>query len=442
MTDGYERIDWQAGDVIRIYSNEAKHRYENQNWADYKITTIEDPAGRYSKAKAAPNGGNGLIWGDPGTYHFYGVYPSGASGSTGETGFSVTGNIAANQGQWNNQSNKIPTYGYMIAFAKQTVSADDTEAPLVDLDFNPAFTAFTIDLKSKDRDITITKFELISEDVAIAGPFSASVSESESGQAMDFSFSGATDKTVSVTFAEGTVITTEQNLQFTVFALPRDMDKLSIRFTILSDDPDQTQTHTLKLMKKQGGEMKYINFAGCAKHNITGVQMEGSWSFKTITLNGEVIEWTETEVSLASDDLPQASQFEVSGARNVYSDLHPDNVEAREKYRQTWVIAPERTATVTFKIFSPVGGTYEIKPMNSRGFTVEGDLSGRINRREDEGVTTVNLTITPTSPSAGQELWFKVNVTNKDGETFSIDSETQLFDLRGYHKFRIDDPLQ
>jgi hypothetical protein len=30
---------------------------------------------------------------------------------------------------------------------------------------------------------------------------------------------------------------------------------------------------------------------------------------------------------------------------------------------------------------------------------------------------------------------------NKTGDKLSLDSETQLYDLRGYHYFRKDDPL-
>ena len=38
VTDGKERIDWAAGDVIRIYSDKSKHRInEDQYWADYVI---------------------------------------------------------------------------------------------------------------------------------------------------------------------------------------------------------------------------------------------------------------------------------------------------------------------------------------------------------------------------------------------------------------------
>ncbi len=329
VVNGYERIEWNMGDKNRIYSNVAEHRYhEGQHWADYQITEIVSNTGINSKAN---------IDNVPGDGHGNGL---------------VWGDL--------------------------------------DLPFSPEFTAFSFDLKSKDREITVTKFELLSEETPIAGPFTVSYNGGKS-----YCFSGATDKVVTLAFESGTTISTTQNLKFTVFALPRDLSKLSIRFTILSDDPNETQTHTLKLAKKTGETLTYMDFPACGKYNFEGIQMEGSWSFKTITLNGQVMEWKTSEVSLSSDDLPQATQFVVTGAQNVYSDLHPTSTEAKEKYRQTWVIDPREPAKVTFKIFSPVGGTYEIKPMN-RLFSVAGDLSGQINERTDDGVTTVKLTITPT----------------------------------------------
>ncbi|MBO4844346.1 MAG: hypothetical protein J5490_07165 [Bacteroidales bacterium] len=393
VVNGYERIEWNMGDKIRIYSNVAEHRYhEGQHWADYQITEIVSNTGVNSKANIdnvpGDGHGNGLVWGDPNVYEFYAIYPNldcadGASGVLSAT-------IPADQVCTASSNVYDPDMDYAVMTAYQVMDTNTEEEGDLDLPFSPEFTAFSFDLKSKDREITVTKFELLSEETPIAGPFTVSYNGGKS-----YGFSGATDKVVTLAFESGTTISTTQNLKFTVFALPRNLSMLSIRFTILSDDPNETQTHTLKLAKKTGETLTYMDFPACGKYNFEGIQMEGSWSFKTITLNGQVMEWKTSEVSLSSDDLPQATQFVVTGAQNVYSDLHPTSTEAKEKYRQTGVIDPREPAKVTFKIFSPVGGTYEIKPMN-RLFSVAGDLSGQINERTDDGVTTVKLTITPT----------------------------------------------
>ena len=50
--------------------------------------------------------------------------------------------------------------------------------------------------------------------------------------------------------------------------------------------------------------------------------------------------------------------------------------------------------------------------------------------------------MTPKSTAtAASKLWFNVTVTATDGEVYNIDSETQLYDMRGYHYFVTQCPL-
>ena len=85
----YERIDWKKDDKIRIWSDVAVHRYnEDQHWADYIITADGTPHGRYSSASLAEQNmnnvpgdgtGNGLVWDAAGDYCFFALYPAPAS---------------------------------------------------------------------------------------------------------------------------------------------------------------------------------------------------------------------------------------------------------------------------------------------------------------------------------------------------------------------------
>ena len=170
--------------------------------------------------------------------------------------------------------------------------------------------------------------------------------------------------------------------------------------------------------------------------------------FLTVTLTGEVIDWDATSVSYITDNLPQATQFAVDGVSNVYQ-LHPDNANAKA-LRQTWVLG-SNSATVSFRIFSPAGGTYEIVPQGAtEKFTVIGTLTGSISaRNSNDGITKAVFTIEPDGAAAGDQIWFKTYVTDTKGTedtsddvTYSLDSETQLYDIRGYHYFQINDPLQ
>ena len=175
------------------------------------------------------------------------------------------------------------------------------------------------------------------------------------------------------------------------------------------------------------------------------------------------------EISTSSDKSPQASQFVVSGAnvKNVYDNLH--HTDEGKKYRQYWVLpTAETTAKVTFDIMSPFGGTYTVTPAGSvddfeikyytetkvDGHTVLVELTGEhpnqgaIGRTEGtkKFPTKVIFTVTPKSTaSATSKLWFNVTVKASDadgGEVYNIDSETQLYDMRGYHYFVTKDPLE
>ena len=118
---------------------------------------------------------------------------------------------------------------------------------------------------------------------------------------------------------------------------------------------------------------------------------------------------------------------------------------------QTWVLG-DKTANVYFKIFTPLGGTYTIKPYvkkadgtiveGSTGFTVDGDLSGNIGTAgQDHVATKVNFTVTANGAANGDQLFFKTTVKDENGAIYNLDSETQLYDTRGYHYFMVNDPL-
>ena len=149
-------------------------------------------------------------------------------------------------------------------------------------------------------------------------------------------------------------------------------------------------------------------------------------------------------MELISDKLPQASQFAVSGVSNVY-DL-ARQAEQYKDYRQTWVLGTN-TASVSFKIFSPRGGRYKIAPFvedargnivaGTGGFEVEGELSGVMST---DVATKVQFTVKAGTAAAGEKLFFKTYVTG-GSETYSLDSETQLYDMRGYHYFMVNSPI-
>ena len=131
-----------------------------------------------------------------------------------------------------------------------------------------------------------------------------------------------------------------------------------------------------------------------------------------------------------------------------------------KNYRQCWVFKPTFTAgegddvttettvvTVKYKIMMPTSGTWSIEKCgDTASFTVgvtstSGEVSLEDNTYSGDltstGATYITITISSTEPNDVKTLYFKTYVS--DGEyIYSLDSETQLYDMRGYHYFIVN----
>ncbi len=453
-TDGgvtYERINWVDGtDIIRVYGTNAVRRTEYEAgaadanlyyWANYKIKDTRAD-GRYSRAKLENIEENALMWmGEAST--FYAFYPASGvihddatgpntHGSEGEfkceilteQAFSAKGNM---------------NYAYMAAKAADVAAGSD-----VTLDFYPAFSAFEFSFSSAEGDLYLKSFTLQSASKPLSGVYSVLP------QGTSLNYTHLDDGVRYVTVDLGNkLISPSSTVSFTVFTKPCTVNDLSIKMVMATSSASDAPviTRTLALKKADNTPVEFI---GGHKYKITGVKVQGEWTFKTITLNGEVLSWTSAEEIDHSDEIPQASQFIVTGdgVKNVY-DLHTGHTDASaaKAYRQHWVLGAN-TATVTFDIFSPVGGTYEVVPQGATDkFTVTsvtGYPSGTIAdpRVPGQSKTKVSFTVKANANATADDLlWFRTYVTSSAGVQYSLDSETQLYDVRGYHYFRTTDPL-
>ena len=185
---GKERIDWQAGDLIRIYCG-AVSEPATKN-ADYVVTEIVGSANEISKAKIGHTspGELGLRWGT-GSHTFYAVFPSPAAGESSEiitqsiTGKDVNANLPAIQkvasltGSGTTNCVAVPDLKNMLMTAKSktyTESSGITDA--VFLGFTPLTTAvqFTITNQTKSS-LTIKSVSLTSATGALNGAFSVNL---------------------------------------------------------------------------------------------------------------------------------------------------------------------------------------------------------------------------------------------------------------------------
>ncbi len=435
--DDMERIDWVVDDQIRIFSDKAEHRYNaGQHWADYVIKSVT-PDGYMSKGVIdnvpGDGTGNGLVWDEEGTYKFYAIYPPTASeqGAAGKFDVKIPGtqNIDVTSG--------TPDMKNAIMTAAQSVSQGD----LVKLPFEPAYTAFEFTFDS-DIELKLSGIKLAAADgsPALAGSYYI---QYDDNLAATYVCTAADENVIYGEFSSAPTISAGNSFKCTLFALPQDLSGLSLSFSVQAPTWSIPEVRTLKLNYKNGSP---VEFPAGGKYKISGT-MQGSWSFKLITLNGVAAEWTGKDITVATNDTPQSSQFVVNGVQNVYQIHNEDN--QYKKLRQTWVLGAN-TATVSFKVFSPVNGTYEVQPFvkkadgtieeGSTGFDVAGSLSGAIGGTDHEHYATmVEFTVKVNGAAAGDQLFFKTFVTN-GGVTQSLDSETQLYDARGYHYFVEEEP--
>ena len=121
------------------------------------------------------------------------------------------------------------------------------------------------------------------------------------------------------------------------------------------------------------------------------------------------------------------------------ADKKEEAKEANKAYRQWWVFPAGNTVTVTYKIMMPLVGTWKVEPLgDTDAFSVTsstGSLSGNL---AGASATATYITLTITSNATDKKsLYLKTTVTS-GGETYNLDSETQLYDMRGYHYFVVN----
>ena len=486
----YENIKWLDTDRIRIYSPDAARRVaveagpeseENPYyyWADYQVVPNSDPTTgtlkNLSNDGATLNPfnpgydqgevgnlydvGNGLVWLNGGQATFYGAYPRKALIGIQEG----SGSDVAN-GMFKFTLPRKQSFSEKgdMDYAFMTAKASASEGENVTLNFYPDFTAFEISLKceAQGSEVKLKSFTIGTEqsgrDNNLNGEFTVNLSGAKSYSLP--STPSMDNKKVTVTPDSPVTIPAGgdevEPLVFTVFALPRTQSNLYIQFNTVDSDGVE-KSWKLDLKKNDA----FIDFAACKKHRIYGLALPNAWQFKVITIDEEdKIDWYDVAVSADTDNYPEATQFVVTGAKNGRKTTDPDQEEYPEgrdnkAYRQYWLFKTGQTVTVSFKILAPEGGTWSVVPQGdtdkfnvvqvitsgnttTTSTTLSGNIAAKATGDQVSQTTTVTLQITSTSTDQAQ-LYFKTYVTDHAATPtkYSIDSETQLYDIRGYHYF-------
>lgn len=328
LDGGRERVDWEEGDLIRIYCSAVSE--PSSKYADYRISAGSINAdGAISEANIEGLGGIGLHWGDEDSTHtFYAVYPSPATPALLSGGVEsdvlsdgqFSGHVDAVQTPLSIVGSSSPytavpdlTSEYMLA--RTVISAGDRNVSGDDvyLSFMPVVTAIEFTIRNdyaNGGDLLIKSVSLESESHSLSGPFCADMTALGAGGYPSVSLSGSTGspngKTVSIDFtshAGGNItIAKGEDLVFTFFLLPEsDIDDLTFRI----DRPDGSWVSTrLATLGSSGYEgllfpqfkktyVKGILVPKGAKWSTKNTDMVTSWVFSSETPYGLILGHSE-----------------------------------------------------------------------------------------------------------------------------------------------------
>lgn len=245
-SDKYERIDWESGDVIRIYSEQT-----NYNYRDYQVQTgsIAVATGGQSTATIKKIEKVGLRWGEETVDHyFYAVYPRPSSDSvtTSIDVKKVEANLASEQNTRANALSGSTGSNYvlkpdlrwqlMTAFAGPYKPSTFPATGSVVLDFVPLTTAIQFVISNgASSDLSIKKVSLISAGTQIAGRFTVNDMtdfDTDGFPKVTPNTSDASMKTVSISLASAITLQQGKTFTFTFFTMPgQNLSDLSFQLT-------------------------------------------------------------------------------------------------------------------------------------------------------------------------------------------------------------------
>lgn len=441
-----EPIWWKVGDEIRIVSDKAvvtdKPDEPQYHVSNYKIAAFVN--NNKSKATLQNLASNGLAWGDsPDSYTFYAVYPSSVNiGSdpdeeTGNLGLinatipnpqavvaheytatndataswygvstgakytvyepEMTNAIMTAKSQVSIEEGNIDAHGYVYEYGEEG-------APDVELTFYPAFTAFefTFDSADPDVDINLTAFRMESAS-ALTGQFTGSAGDKEFSPVQ----TASTVLNLSNPKDLGTIKAGSPK-SFTVFAMPQDINGLTVYFTDKDGEGENapTRTRKLTLTDKQN---KPLTFEAGKKYRIKGLRLPGNQYKFFLTLNGVVQEWDAIDLKTRFSEQIQcgALTFDKS-AREMTTEWQNANGGRSNHYQND----------------SPVGdGRWQVRTLNN-------------NNLDDESHEYMTVTFVPAAPLGGYwrldthgNEYFNVVVVTEGESALDPATETPLADV-------------
>ncbi len=369
--NGFERIDWKAGDGVRIFSEDINQvanatgvkptggyvyaEGDAKYYHDYTIASNGTPREneKYMSDSSLKSEGEGvgLVWvNDPtATAKVYGIYPTGTSERFSSdqifAGFRdltipVDQNWAAadpNVVDGITITPIMPDMANAYMVAKPTKFKNETDntgnkIPTVNLEFYPIFNAFEIQLQgvaNNESEIALKSVTLSSSSSNLTGDYkyryldrnstggeltnwnSSKVSglNRENGpKDSGIDYTGNNGKSVTVTFPNGTVISNKKAIKFTILTLPgKNTDSSSGSWLT-----DMTLTVTYANGQSKSLALNQndspIKFKSFHKARITGLALDGGEKWM-LDIYTDVDKWTVYEKNTSFSQQIVCDQF-------------------------------------------------------------------------------------------------------------------------------------
>lgn len=420
--NGFERIDWKAGDGVRIFSEDINQvanatgvkptggyvyaEGDAKYYHDYTIASDGTPREneKYMSDSSLKSEGEGvgLVWvNDPtATAKVYGIYPTGTSERFSSdqifAGFRdltipVDQNWAAadpNVVDGITITPIMPDMANAYMVAKPTKFKNETDntgnkIPTVNLEFYPIFNAFEIQLQgvaNNESEIALKSVTLSSSSSNLTGDYkyryldrnstggeltnwnSSKVSglNRENGpKDSGIDYTGNNGKSVTVTFSNGTVISNKKAIKFTILTLPgKNTDSSSGSWLT-----DMTLTVTYANGQSKSLALNQndspIKFKSFHKARITGLAMKGGAEWK---LQVDALPWTLYEKETTFSQNIQSTAFTILNAKETGNNYYPDATTRTYQNRTLDVKNNKTFFEVTFTPQAPLGGYWQLIP--------------------------------------------------------------------------------
>lgn len=266
VSEGYERINWEPNDRISIYGGCRESANPANEGAEYKISSIFQELGRFSKARIVPAGNSWLTWGEDNVHYFYGIFPKVTSpASSPEVNKIIRAQLESAGAMMTffariPRSQELKSEPLMYAYT----SARKNSGNPVNLDFKPAVNTFDIELvNGRMEPIQLRSVGLESPTQALSGEFNIIITAGPEAAA-EYIMTPNIYGDVQRTYSNGLTIGSQARETVRIYTMPQDINDLTL---VLKETNDRISKLPLK------NNTEWINFSKEKKYKLNNIEI-------------------------------------------------------------------------------------------------------------------------------------------------------------------------